>query len=119
MSDYGDPSGSFGVNIPARVQIFDYDARDLGGISGTFSRPQGLAVDGSGHIFLADAFRGVVLVFDRATGSELKILGGFGSGPGQLFLPWDVVIDGTSKDVFVTSNRPGRVEVFRGGGLIP
>jgi DNA-binding beta-propeller fold protein YncE len=117
VSDYGDPEGG----IPPRIQIYDYSGNYLGTISGEdrFSRPQGLAVDGSGRIFLVDCLLGQVLAFDRHTGALLKTLGSFGSDPGQLFLPLDLVLDDVSKDVFVTNNRPGRVEVFRGGGRLP
>ncbi len=122
VSDYGDPE----AGIPARAQIYDYTGDYLGAISGEagagefrFSRPQGLAVDGIGHIFLVDSLLGQVLVFDRATGAGLKTLGSFGMAPGQLLLPLDITLDRRAMDLFVTNNRTGRVEVFRGGGTIP
>ncbi len=122
VSDFGDP----GAGIPARVEILDYRGAHLGQISGAsgqrgyeFSRPQGLAVDEIGHVFVVDAMLGQVLVFDRTTGAGLKRLGTFGAGPGQLMLPLDLVIAGASKDVYVTSNRTAKVEVFRQGGLVP
>ena len=122
VSDFGDPD----IGVPARVHIFNYHGARLGEISGAsgqqgygFSRPQGLAVDGSGHVFVVDAMLGQVLVFDRTTGAGLKRLGTSGTGPGQLLLPLDLVIAGASQDVFVTSNLAARVEVFRQGGLVP
>ncbi len=118
VSDFGDPAGG----REARVQIYDYAGNYVRGISGEagtsefqFSRPQGVAVDGAGRVFVVDSLLGQVLVFDGATGAGLKILGSFGTEPGQLFLPLDVALDAGSGDVFVTNNRLGRVEVFRGG----
>ncbi len=123
VSDYG----QLGVGH-ARVQIFDYAGNHLKSISGKagmmskrFSRPQGLAVDGQGHIFLVDCFIGRVLVLDRNTGATVKSLGTYGrsGAPGEMALPLDVVIDSRTKDVFVTNNRLGRIEVFVKGGVIP
>lgn len=118
VSDYGDPAATFS----ARVRIFDYAGNPVfsfGGRAGGFSRPQGMAVDGEGHLFLADGLLGQILVFDQATGAGLKTLGEFGLGPGQLQLPLDVVLDPESKDLFVTNNRAARIEVFKAGGSIP
>ena len=41
-------------------------------------------------------------------------LAGHGTGVGELFLPLDVAIDEYEGDIFVTNNRMGRIEVFRG-----
>ncbi len=121
VSDYGDPSGFFGVNAPARVAIYSYSGAHLGLIDGNkrFARPQGLAVDGLGRIYLAEALLGQVFVFDRYSGTVIRTLGSFGTGAGQLALPLDVVVDQKSGDVFVTSNISRRVEVFRGAGRLP
>ncbi len=119
VSDYGDPllSGS-----PPSVKIYTYEGdhvRTLSGKSGMigqkFSRPQGLAVDALGRILLVDAVAGEVLVLDRETGSVLETHGTLGSGPGELWLPLDVIVD-ESQTIFVTNNRPRRVEVFTLGG---
>lgn len=119
VSDYGDPAAG-----RARIAIFDYAGNPAGEISGAdrregFSRPQGLAITDSGHVFVVDGVLGEVLVFDRVSGERVKTLGGFGNEPGQLQLPLDVVIHPGSKDVFVTNNRARRVEVFTRGGLLP
>ncbi len=117
VSDYGDTNFAYS----GRLCLFDYAGNVVGEIAGKaggFSRPQGLTVD-EGRIFLADGMLGQVLIFDRETGAKVKTLGSFGSGPGQLMLPLDVVVDPLSKDVFVTNNRLKRIEVFTGGGLLP
>lgn len=115
VSDYGDPR----TGILPSVRIFGYDGTYRGEISGeteqpgfSFSRPQGLAADGTGHLFLVDSLLGQVLVFDRATGLGLATLGSYGSGDGQLLLPLDVAVDPFTGDVLVTDNRNARLVVF-------
>lgn len=136
VSDYGSPvfdTTDFDPP-PPRVLIFDYSGNQVSMISGEdaggmgmglpppesygFSRPQGLAYD-SGYVFLVDCLRGVVLVFDiSGAPAGVKTLGEFGSGDGQLFLPLDLVVDPTTKNVYVTDNRNGRVVMFAAGGVI-
>lgn len=123
VSDYGDPSGSFKPRTAARIIIYTYGGVYLDQIDGNgpaaefqFPRPQGLAADGRGHIFMVDAFLSKILVFDRVSHTGLKAVGSFGVGSGQLKLPMDIVIDGKSGDLFVTNTTPGRVEVFRAEG---
>ena len=127
VSDFGGfaPDGS---TINPRVQIFDaggnfqgtvssYAGGGMMGGSYRFSRPQGVQADAQGNIVLTDSYSGEVLIIDRATGSVLKTLGGFGVDPGKMRLPLDLVMDEVSKDVFVTNNLLKRVEIFRQGGL--
>jgi hypothetical protein len=122
VSDYGSPTGH------AAVKIFAYDGTFLAEISGQgtcgmmgctggFSRPQGLAVDDLGRIFVADVLLAKVLVFDRETLEQVSELGG-GAGDPTLFVPLDVAVD-TDGDVFVTSNRTRSVEVFPNGAGQP
>lgn len=122
VSDYGDSL----TGIPARIQIFSASGSHLDTISGRagmlgtrFSRPQGLAVTREGQVLVADSLSSELLAFDRETGRHLKTLGSFGSAPGQLQMPLDLVIHRKSRDVFVINNRAGRIEVFRSGGAIP
>ena len=104
VSDYGDPR----VGVAASIEIFDHQGQYLRSLHGNFSRPQGLAV-GGGKVFLVDALLGRVLVYDQASGAWQDSLGSYGSEPGQLLLPMDVVLDGAGKTLYVTDNRNGRV----------
>ncbi len=119
VSDFGDTI----ARIPAAIKVYDYDGIFRFKISGAvqgdflFSRPQGLAVGPAGNVFMVDSMLGKVLVFDRTSGLGLKVLGSFGTEPGQLKLPLDVVVAPATGDVFVTNSRNDRVEAFRGGGL--
>lgn len=121
VSDYGDPAAS---GLEPALKVFSYDGSWVSKISGKagmfgrrFSRPQGLAVDASGRILMVEAMAGEVQILDRETGELLETLGAFGDGPGQLRLPLDVVV-GADGRVYVTNNRPGRVEEFSLGGAV-
>jgi DNA-binding beta-propeller fold protein YncE len=116
VSDYGDRE----IGIYARVQIFDYNGNLTGTISGKegmfgqrFSRPQGLAVDGKGHLLMIDCYCGEILVFDLLSGAIIKTFGEYGTDPGQLRLPFDLVFDPVAREIFVTNTRCSRIEVFR------
>lgn len=109
--------------IEPRVIIFGYDGAYHGMISGNggtqgyfFSKPQGIAIGDSGHVFIVDAFLGRVAVMDRATGEQVATIGEFGQRPGELRLPLDVLIYGENKDLYITSNQTRRVEVIAEGG---
>ncbi|UCH95302.1 MAG: NHL repeat-containing protein [Candidatus Aminicenantes bacterium] len=121
VSDYGDRI----KYIYPRIQIFDYNGNLLDTIPGKkgmfglrFSRPQGLAVDESGHVFMLDCYSGEIMVFDRYNGQTLKTMAGYGTDPGQLRLPLDIVINPTSKDIYVTNNRSATIEIFEKGGVL-
>lgn len=142
VSDYGDEN----EDVSPRIQIFNFNGehqdtiKDVGQVSSTasaamlskpkmgmgggwgdkprFSRPQGLAVDDNGHIFMIDCYSAEVMVFNRDDGLQIKTLGGYGSEPGQMRLPLDLVRDNDTGDLFVTNNRLARIEIFRQGGLI-
>lgn len=128
VSDAGDPSGFFGARILPRVQIYDYNGMHKATISGEsgqvgfmFSRPQGVAVDTVGRVFLTDALLSQVLVFQETGGqwTGVSALGSFGFGPEQLALPMDAAVDAQSLDVLVVSNRAGKIVVFQQGGVLP
>ena len=119
VSDYGD----LNISVYPRIQIFNYSGNLLDTIKGKqgmfgvrFSRPQGLAVDESGHVFMVDCYSGEIMVFDRYTGQTLKTMGGYGTDPGQLRLPLDIVMSPSSKDIYVTNNRSAAIEIFVKGG---
>ena len=121
VSDYGDTTNF----IYPRIQIFDYEGNLVYTISGKkgmlgmrFSRPQGLAIDGSGHVFMVDCYSGEIMVFDRYNGNTLKTMAGYGTEPGQLRLPLDIVMNPSSKDIYVTNNRSAAIEIFEKGGVL-
>lgn len=119
VSDYGNPNGYFSAAVAASIAIYTYSGEFLARFNGNvgttdvqFARPQGLAIDSQGHIFMAESVRGQIFEFDRATGSVANKLGAFGNGPGELMLPLDLLIDRKSGDLMVTNNMLGRIEIL-------
>lgn len=115
VSDYGDQANS----IYPRIQIFKYDGRLVSTISGKigmfgtrFSRPQGLAVDGRGRLYMLDYLSAEILVFDGYSGTLIKTFGEYGEAPGQLRRPVDLVLDVITKKVFITNNGYSPIEVL-------
>ena len=115
------PSGEVFVSDQGneRIQVFDASGaflRKFGGLVGmggtntTFGRVQGLLADAQGRIYLADSFRGVVVVVN-ATGLKLGTLGSFGSEPGQLLGPASLVIDRNNR-LLIAAPGNTRVEVY-------
>jgi hypothetical protein len=84
-----------------RIQKFSPDRKFLlqwgshGTEPGQFRRPQSLAIDQEGLVWVTDACNHRVQVFD-ARGSEAKLIktwGSFGPEPGQLNFPWGLMLD--------------------------
>lgn len=102
-----------------RIQVFDAKGtflRKFGGPIGmlgnntTFGRVQGLLADAQGRIYLADSFRGVVVVVNSA-GTNLGTLGAYGTGPGQFAGPASLVIDRNNR-LLVAAPGNTRVELY-------
>lgn len=119
ISDYGNP----GASIPAAVKIFSYDGDFLGaihgrgtcgaaGCRGAFSRPQGVAVDAAGRVYVVDALQAGVLVFDRA---GLSFSAEISGAARRVRLPSDVVLDADGS-LLVVSNLGIGVERLSGLG---
>ena len=77
-----DPSGEF-------VKTFGYHGDTLGG----FARPKGIAIDNEGHLYTVDTAFENVQIFDDETTAFLLSFGGFGSEPGDMYLPNGIYID--------------------------
>ena len=106
-----------------QVQIFDLQGTYLRCIGGTnaspgsvfgrarpLNHPQGIWVDSAGRILVSDAADGQVKVFDR-NGNALATIGEFGSLPGGLRIPMDLVLDSSNR-LFVAAANNARLEVF-------
>ncbi len=92
-----------------RIQVFDGEGQWIESM-GPFSRVQGLALDHQHRLYVADAFQSHVVVLDAA-GTRLSTLGGYGTDPGLMVLPTDVVVDEYGR-LLVTSHGTGKVAVF-------
>src|SRR5207249_9828560 len=74
---------------------------------GQFGGPVGVAVDGSGNVFVADEFNDRIQKFDNG-GTFLTTWGSGGSGPGQFDVPVGVAGD-RGGNVFVTDEFNDRI----------
>lgn len=106
-----------------RVQLFDAAGRfvlesgKFGSRAGELSRPQGLAVDGAGNLYVADSVNHRVQVFSPR-GEWLRAWGTLGRQPGRLEYPQDVALDRRGR-VYVAEFGNNRISVFtpQGGFL--
>jgi hypothetical protein len=107
VSDYGDSR----VGIPASIKVFDLSGRLRTTITGSFSRPQGLALTND-KLFVADNMLSQILEFDRSTKQTTKSYACQGSSEGHLLLPMDVAVDGEGLNLYVADNRNMRITVL-------
>ncbi len=86
-------------NFNFRIQIFDPDGNYLktfsfqGVTAGGFIRPKGIDVDRDGHLYVADTAFENVQIFDVNITRLLFFFGGFGPGPGSMYMPSGIYID--------------------------
>jgi DNA-binding beta-propeller fold protein YncE len=106
------------------VRFYDGTGRRLrvcgtaGSVPGTFASPRGVALDGSGGVFVADQENARI----QHLGSDCSVLrtwGNWGSFPGELAEPAGVAFvpaAGTSGQVYVADLTNHRIQVFDGDG---
>ena len=78
--------------------------------NGQFSNIRGVAVDGSGNVYVADSGNNRIQKF-TSTGTYVTQWGSSGSGNGQFNYPFGVAVDG-SGNVYVADSNNNRVEKF-------
>ena len=66
--------------------------------NGKLNKPLGMAVDGSGNVYVADTFNHRIQVFN-STGDFVRSWGSYGSADGQFNLPSDVSVDSCGKSL--------------------
>lgn len=82
--------------------------------AGELNRPEGIGVDSSGWVYVADSCNHRVQVFDPE-GNWRRTLGRAGEGPGELSYPYDVRVDAAGY-VFVCEFGNSRLQVFDSQG---
>jgi hypothetical protein len=116
------------------VDVFDADnfkyLRQIGKPSkkhdqtdpGTFSLPEGVAVDKDGNVYVTDTFNNRVEIFD-ADGEFISTFGKNGDGPADLERPKGIAIDGdghiwvvdAAQNMVKVFNQQGRLLIYFGG----
>jgi DNA-binding beta-propeller fold protein YncE len=99
------------VALPA-AQAAPGDFLFLWGAQQHFADPSGIAIDGSGNVFVTDTSS--VQVFN-SSGVRLRKWGTYGSGDGQLIYPRGVAI-GKNGMVYVVDAGNNRIQVFDSAG---
>jgi DNA-binding beta-propeller fold protein YncE len=110
------------------VDVFDADnyklLRQIGKPSrkheqtspGTFSLPEGVAVDGDGNVYVTDTFNNRIEIFD-ADGEFISTFGRNGDGPADLERPKGIAID-CDGHIWVVDAAQNRVKVFNKQGRL-
>src|SRR6202011_941835 len=91
---------------------YQYQFGSFGSGDGQFGSPGGVAVDGSGNVFVADSFNQRIVEFTNA-GAFIRAFGTAGNGP--LASPVGVAVDG-SGNVFVSDQGISRIVEFTNAG---
>jgi hypothetical protein len=113
---YVSDHGSSMTDVPPMIYVFTYAGVKIDQLDSetySFYRPRGLAFD-SGKLYVMDTLASEVTVIDVEAKTKLGVLGEYGSGPGQLLQPQDVVVEPGGEAVYVANKRLGRIELFTG-----
>jgi DNA-binding beta-propeller fold protein YncE len=103
-----------------RIQVLDPDHRfvahwgQYGTEPGQFRRPESLALDGQGRLFVADSCNHRIQVFET-NGKLLGVWGGQGAALGQLSYPYDIAFGGDG-NLYVCEWGNHRVQKFTPDG---
>lgn len=75
-----------------------------------FGLPEGIVVDKEGRIYVVDAFRGTIFVFNDR-GKKIAELGQLGAGPGKFSYPAGLAYDGNI--FYVCDTRNNRIQLIK------
>jgi sugar lactone lactonase YvrE len=100
-----------------RIQKVDTKGRPLqsigsiGNVTGSFSRPKGVATDSEGNLYVVDALFDNIQIFDKQ-GRFLMHWGEGGIEPGYFWLPTGIAIDVHDR-IWVADTYNRRIQVFK------
>lgn len=83
----------------------------LGNVSGSFSRPKGVATDREGNVYVVDSLFANIQIFD-SQGRFLMHWGENGTAPGSFWLPTGIAID-ASDQIWVADSYNRRIQVYK------
>src|SRR5580658_2858163 len=104
----------FIVDRMARIQHLDHDGNPLAAWrtpEWQVGKPVGLAVAPDGNLWVPDTHYSRILVY-TPDGKLLKILGSYGTGPGQFILPTDIKFDPRGRILVSEYGDHDRIQVF-------
>jgi DNA-binding beta-propeller fold protein YncE len=104
-----DPSGAY------ITQWGSYGDCAISCSDGQVKAPTGIAVDDSGHVFVADTGNNRIEEFSASDGTFIRKWGSYGQGNGQFSLPKGIAIDG-SGNVWVADSGNNRIQQFDSTG---
>lgn len=95
---------------PATIVTYNSKFGAVGTGNGQFSNPSGVAVDGSGNIYVTDYSNHRVQKFNSSGVYQAQV-GGFGTGNGQFNGPYGITCD-SANNVFVADFGNHRIQKF-------
>jgi hypothetical protein len=109
------------VPVPTQgtVYLYDLDGKPKGwvGIQGTAPCrtmfPVAAALTNDGRAVIADLQRMLIMIWDTSNNTCLGEYSGIGNGPGFVYQPHDLALDGAGR-VYVSQVYEGRVQVWAG-----
>ena len=108
-------NGTTGNDASMRLGIqSQYTFNSAWGDGGKLNAPQGIAVDSSGNIYVADTSNNRIQKLN-SSGNYLSGLGSYGSGNGQFNNPQGVTLD-SSGNIYVADTNNRRIQKFDSSG---
>jgi sugar lactone lactonase YvrE len=109
------PAG--GPNQAQASETYEFITKwgSLGAANGQFDYPQGIAVDASGNVYVADAKNNRIQKF-TSTGSFITKWGNSGDEDGQFSWPSAVAVHPSTGDVYVSDLNNNRIQQFTSTG---
>jgi YD repeat-containing protein len=95
--------------------VFSGSFGSEGSGSGKFNHPEGVAIDASGDVWVADKNNNRVEEFS-SSGSLIAAYGSSGTGDLQFSGPWGIAINQTTNEVYVSDTNNNRIEVLKTNG---
>ena len=108
-------STSYGNSLPDTPSYYLSQFGSSGVGDGQFGYPDGITIDASGNIYVADTNNHRVQKFD-SSGAYLSQFGSEGTGDGQFRFPEGIALD-ASGNIYVTDRNNNRVQKFDSSGV--